>query len=228
MGNTEQVRQRIIQTFNFINREFAQGFYIITNAENAKQSACPGGAIAYVWRASAQKTTGYRETTGPRCNAGTNPRTTNCGLDQNGKYYMYLCASYMRQSDDYKVNVLIHEAAHHAGPNDVTYDQAAMQRNYQQDQLMNAANYQFFAQTVVHGGCEDEDANCHHYASYCSQNNIKAKCKRTCGLCTNAGGGGGGGSCADTYGSCKWYKDNNYCSQANVRNQCQRTCGACR
>jgi len=270
--NTEQVRQRILQTVNFINREFAQGFYITTNADNAKQSACPGGAVAYVWRASARATTGYQETTGPRCNAGDNPRTTNCGIDQYGKYYMYLCGSYMQQSEDYQVNVLIHEAAHHAGPNDVTYDQNAMQRNYQQDQLMNAANYQFFAQSVAQGGCEDEDGNCRHYASYCAQDNIKAKCKRTCGLCSSGGGGGGssggsggsctdldgncrhytsycntanikekcrqtcglcsggggGGSCADTYGSCKWYKDNNYCSQENVRNQCQLTCGACR
>merc|ERR1739844_748620 len=67
--NVESVRQRILRTFNFINREFAQGFYFIIPAENAKQSSCNVGNLAYVWRASARTTTGYMETTGPRCNS---------------------------------------------------------------------------------------------------------------------------------------------------------------
>merc|ERR1712066_273162 len=112
---------------------------------------------------------------GPRCNSGTDASTTNCGLDQNGKYYVYLCSVWMQQSEDYQVGVLVHEAAHHAGPNDVTGHISQMQSNSQQNQLMNAANYENFAKSVVSGGCEDEDGNCHHYASYCNTENIKAK-----------------------------------------------------
>merc|ERR1719491_2329905 len=111
--NTEAVRQRILQTFNFINREFAQGFYYIIPAENAKQSVCNQGAVAYVWRASARPTTGYAETNAPRCNSNDNPRTKNCAVDQYGKYYMYLYNNFLSQSEAYQVGVLVHEAAHH-------------------------------------------------------------------------------------------------------------------
>jgi len=264
--NTEQVRQRILQTFNFINREFAQGFYFTIPADNAKQSACPQGAAAYVWRASARPTTGYQETNAPQCRSSDNPRTKNCAVDQYGKYYVYLCNSFSQQSEDYQIGCLIHEAAHHAGPNDVTYNKDQMQRESQQKQLMNAASYQHFAQTVAQGGCSDQDSNCGHYASYCNQENIKTKCKRTCGLCGSSGGSGGSsgcadedgncrhytsycntanikakckrtcglcgsgnsGACADTYGSCAWYRDNGHCGQSNVKAQCKKTCGACR
>merc|ERR1739844_483306 len=227
--NAEQVRQRILRTFNFVNREFAQGFYFIIPAENAKQSSCNVGAVAYVWRASARTTTGYMETTGPRCNSNDNPRTKNCALDQYGKYYIYLCNDFLSQAESYQVGVLIHEAAHHAGPNDVTYNKDRAQRESQYNQLMNAANYQYCAQAVNEGGCSDKDGNCVHYTSYCGQARIKDLCQKSCGLCGSGGGGGSGSQgCADTYGSCKWYKDNNYCGTANVQAQCKRTCGACR
>jgi len=264
--NAEQVRQYILRTFNFINREFAQGFYFVIPADNAKSSVCNQGAVAYVWKY--QVGTGYRETTGPRCSSRDNPRTKNCALDEYGKYYVYLCNAFLSSPQDYQVGVLIHEAAHHAGPTDITYDQNQMQRESQSRQLENAANYQYFAQTVAEGGCSDTDGNCRYYTSYCDQQNIKDVCKQTCGLCNSGGGGGGGGGgtcsdedgncrfytsycntdnikavckktcglcgsggsggCADTYGSCQWYRDNNYCGTANVLAQCKRTCGACR
>lgn len=230
--NAGEVRQRILRTFNFINREFAQGFYFIIPADNAKQSACPQGAVAYVWRAGYEDPTGYEETIYPRCSSSDNPRTNNCALDQNDKYYVYLCNSFFSQPEDYQVGVLIHEAAHHAGPNDVTYNRDQMQKESQFNQLMNAANYQWFAQTVADGACSDLDGNCRYYTSYCNTDNIKAKCKKTCGLCGSGSGGEGGGSssqpCADTYGYCTWYKDNNKCGMPSVLAQCKRTCGACR
>jgi len=221
--NAEQVRQYILRTFNFINREFAQGFYFVIPADNAKSSVCNQGAVAYVWKY--QVGTGYRETTGPRCSSRDNPRTKNCALDEYGKYYVYLCNAFLSSPQDYQVGVLIHEAAHHAGPTDITYDQNQMQRESQSRQLGNAASFQYFAQTVAKGGgaCSDTDGNCRHYTSYCNTDNIKAVCKKTCGLC-----GSGGGGCADTYGSCQWYRDNNYCGTASVLAQCKRTCGACR
>jgi len=223
--SVESVRQRILRTFNFVNREFAQGFYYTIPADNAKQSSCNVGAVAYVWRASARETTGYTETNAPRCRSTDNPRTKNCALDEYGKYYIYLCNSFLSQSESYQVGVLIHEAAHHAGPNDVTYNRDRAQRESQYNQLMNAANYQYFAETVAEGGCSDKDGNCVHYTSYCNQARIKDLCQKTCGLCGSSGGSQG---CADTYGSCQWYRDNNYCGTASVQAQCKRTCGACR
>jgi len=136
---------------------------------------------------------------------------------------VYLCNSFLSQAEDYQVGVLIHEAVHHSGPTDVTYDTNQMQREYQSRQLENAANYQYFAQTVAKGGsCEDQDGNCRHYTSYCNTDRIKDLCKKTCGAC------GSGGGCADTYGSCQWYRDNNYCGTESVLAQCRSTCGACR
>lgn len=230
--STAQVKQRILQTMNFVDREFVQGFHFVYPADSARSSACASGAVAYVWRASYTATTGYQETTGPKCSSGANAFTTNCGLDQSGKYYVYLCSVWMQQSEEYQTGVLVHEAAHHAGPNDVTGSLVAMQGNSQYDQLTNAANYENFAKTVVSGGCEDEDANCPHYASYCSSENIKATCKRTCGQCSadtsggSAGGGAQGGtSCADQDVNCRYYTS--YCSTENIKASCKQTCGLC-
>merc|ERR1712087_10953 len=57
------------------------------------------------------------------------------------------------------------------------------------------------------GTCADEDGNCRFYTQYCSAENGKAVCKKTCGLCSSGGGGGGGGSgtCADEDGNCRFY-----------------------
>merc|ERR1712129_636816 len=106
-----------------------------------------------------------------------------------------------------------------------------MQRESQYNQLMNAANYQYFAQNVAEGGCGDKDGNCRYYTSYCDQANIKEKCQRTCGLCGGAGsggassGGGGSGTCSDQDGNCRYYTS--YCNTENVKAKCKKTCGLC-
>merc|ERR1719189_661805 len=213
--NTEAVRQRILRTMNFIHREFTQGFHFIVGADNAKSSACISGAVAYVWRASRRLTTGYQETTAPKCRSSDNPRTKNCGLDENGKHYVYLCNVYMQQSERYQIGVLVHEAAHHAGPNDVTGSLDQMKRQTQHNQVMNAANYENFAKSVVSGGCEDTDGNCPSYGAYCNHEHIKASCKRTCGLCSSSG-------CEDTDGNCPSYGA--YCNHEHIKASCKRTC----
>jgi len=134
---------------------------------------------------------------------------------------------FLSQSASYQVGVLIHEAAHHAGPNDVTYNRDRAKSESQQNQLMNAANYQYFAESVAQGGCSDKDGNCVHYTSYCGEARIKDLCPKTCGAC-GSGSGGGSQGCADTYAHCQWYRDNNQCGGANVQSQCRRTCGLCR
>merc|ERR1712151_1328973 len=216
--------------------EFARGFHFVYPADHGKSSPCRGGAVAYVWR-SGQQATSYQVNRGPCCNSGVDATRQNCGIDQYGKYYVYLCSVFMSQSEQYQTGVLVHEAAHHAGPNDVTGNLGQMKSTSQQNQLMNAANYENFAKTVVNGGCDDEDGNCGSYKPYCNQQNIKDQCKRTCGLCAavprprpvpppatprrrqpQQG-------CADLDGNCRYYTE--YCNTENIKNQCRKTCGLC-
>jgi len=225
----EEVRQRVLRTMNFVERELSQGMRFVYPADGAQSSPCNGGAIAYVWRASARPTTGYEETQGPRCRSTDNAFTKNCGLDEYGRYYMYLCRVWERATEDYQISTFVHEAAHHAGPNDVTNNKEQMKRNSQTNQLMNAANYQHFAQDVVQTaqGCMDLDGACQYYKDngYCgTSQNVKERCQRTCGFC---GSQPAQPTCFDTYGSCQYYKDNGLCTGANVRAQCKRTCGLC-
>merc|ERR1712176_566817 len=215
--NTEQVRREILRTFNFVNREFAQGFYFIVPADNTIDSPCNRGIAAYVWKAKTSRpATGYVETTAPRCSSRDNPRTKQCALDQNGKYYVYLCSAFLSQPEDYQVGVLIHEAAHHAGPTDVTYKKDQMRRESQFNQLMNAANYQYFAQQVTDEECADKDGNCGNYQRWCDQARIKSLCKKTCGGCS---------SCADEDGNCRHYTQ--WCNTDRIKGLCKKTCGVC-
>merc|ERR1711933_577696 len=78
------------------------------------------------------------------------PYARACGVDEAGKYFVYLCKIwYERAPPEFQTSILIHEAAHHSGPTDVTYNSVEMQRNSQADQLNNAANYQEFAYDVA-------------------------------------------------------------------------------
>merc|ERR1712151_30760 len=67
------------------------------------------------------------------------------------------------------------------------------------------------------GTCADTDGNCRFYTSYCNADNVKAVCKKTCGLCP--------GTCADTDGNCRLYTS--YCNAENVKAVCKKTCGLC-
>merc|ERR1712012_1024830 len=91
---------------------------------------------------------------------------------------------------------------------------------------MNAANYQYFAQTVTDGAtdgaCSDRDGNCPYYTSYCNTDRVKAECKKTCGLC---GSGSGDGACSDRDGNCPYYTS--YCNTERVKAECKKTCGLC-
>lgn len=216
--NAEQVRQRILRTFNFINREFAQGFYFVVPADTVRSSQCGNGVVAYVWKGGMNS---YQETTSPRCSSRDNPRTKNCAVDQNGKYYVYLCNAFLSAGEDYQVGVLIHEASHHTGAIDFTYDLNTARTTSQDNQLKNARNYQYFAYTVA-GACLDDDPNCGGYAAqgYCSSDRIKGLCKRSCGVCRTGG-------CVDQDPNCALHYAQ-YCNTDRIRGLCKRTCGACR
>lgn len=247
-----QVRYRIVRTMNFIERELHQGLHFVYPADGAQSSACLTGAVAYVWRASWEKPTEYEETRGPRCHSSDDPFKKNCGLDEHGRYYVYLCHSWKDQGEPYQVGVLLHEATHHAGPNDVTGSPAQAKRNNQHDQLMNAANYQYFAQDVfqAESGCLDLDHNCAHYKreGYCAtSDHIRTQCQWTCALCEPnpapppppAAAPPPAPSqpapapppaprpppCVDSSSWCPWYTP--LCGLSRVQVQCRRTCGLC-
>lgn len=73
------------------------------------------------------------------------------------------------------------------------------------------------------GSCRDTVGSCDYYRKhgYCASSpNVKAGCKKTCGLC--------GGSCVDIDGACAYYLQHGYCSKSeNVKKQCRKTCGLC-
>jgi hypothetical protein len=223
------VRQRIQLTMNFIERELGAVRYVYP-ADGATNSICGGQVLGYVWK-SGSSSSGYSETRGPACSSGDDPYRKPCGRDQAGKYIVYLCnywASSSGLGDNVRVATLVHEAAHHTGPRDVTYDKQQMQRMSQSQQLDNAASYQNFAEDVARTVlCMDSDPNCNVYASqgYCSADHIKALCKETCGQC---GGAPSPQACVDTDGACAYYQRNGYCSTQNVANSCKKTCGFCR
>jgi len=194
-----QVRSRIIKAFDFIKRELDEVRYVYP-ADSAYRSACSGGASAYVWKSSTSKS-GYTETTGPLCSSGTSGMNSNCGVDKQGRFYVYLCQVWMNSAKSSRIATLIHEAAHHTGPTDHSYNTGTMQQMSQSKQIDNAANYEHFGKEVAHAawGCSDKDPP--NMPFQCSPG--PCRCSGLAGFCSDA-----------TYG-------------AAVKSQCPATCGAC-
>eukprot|EP00429_Kryptoperidinium_foliaceum_P071414 CAMPEP_0176071850 /NCGR_PEP_ID=MMETSP0120_2-20121206/35889_1 /TAXON_ID=160619 /ORGANISM="Kryptoperidinium foliaceum, Strain CCMP 1326" /LENGTH=557 /DNA_ID=CAMNT_0017405511 /DNA_START=49 /DNA_END=1718 /DNA_ORIENTATION=- len=202
--SASEVRDRLLRTMNFVQRELMDGIHYVYPAEKASDSPCSNGkAVAYVWKWTTDDQ-GYVETRGPVCGHGVDPFTTPCAVDPDGRYFVYLCRLWREGIDDnLKVATFVHEAAHHAGPKDVTYDRRLMKEKDQADQLNNAANFQNFAQDVVQTswGCPDREevvglpytcsggpCTCRHFRDECDHARYGAKireqCPATCGTCT--------------------------------------------
>jgi len=200
-----QVRDRISLTMNFIERELTRGIRYVYPADSAYESPCSsGGIVAYVWKMSSDEE-GYAETFGPECDSSDNALDKPCSIDEAGRYYVYLCNSWYNGVDsNYRIASLIHEAVHHAGPVDITYNSDSMKDISQADQLNNAANYQSFAQDVAQSawGCTDSDTvsviglsytcsnslcPCWVYADFCDHSqygsSVRAQCPAMCGEC---------------------------------------------
>lgn len=99
------------------------------------------------------------------------------------------------------ISTLVHEAAHHTGPSDVTYNPKLMRQNSQADQLNNAGNFEYFSQETANAawGCVDNDPP-----------NVNFQCSGGACACTSLGS-----YCQDaTYG-------------ATLRRECAATCGVC-
>jgi len=229
---------------NFIEEEMAEGMRFIYPANDAHANICRGNMGAYVWTESGEKDKGYKETPAEGyflCKGSVDPFKGYCAVDQDGRYFVYLCkAWYERASRSSQISLLIHEAAHHAGPTDVTYDKSQMKKNSQANQLNNAANYQNFALDISNSvelaeprtspqACADQPGQaCVHYKTkgYCSYDNIKKACAKTCQVCS---GGAAPSGCADQPGqACAHYKALGYCSSDHIKEACAKTCSACR
>merc|ERR1719277_864868 len=131
--NAEQVRERVLKTLNFIEEEMVQGMRFIYPANSAKANVCQGRVGAYVWtRDSKGAAKGYEETPAEGyllCEGSADPFDNYCGVDQDGHYFVFLCkAWYESAPQSSQISLFIHEAAHHAGPTDVTYDRERMRR----------------------------------------------------------------------------------------------------
>jgi len=152
-----RTRTRVLRTMNFIDQVLLDRVRYVYPADEAQRTSCQGSVVAYVWRFQTRET-GYVETRGPVCRESQDPFNEICAMDPEGKYFVYLCKRwYELGGENSQISTLVHEAAHHSGPDDVTYDRGEMRRNERAQQLDNAANYQYFAQDVAQSawGCDD-------------------------------------------------------------------------
>jgi len=195
--STAEVKARIVRTFNFIKRELQQGFHYVYPADTAASTGCGGSVMAYVW-GNTKPGNVYHETSGPACESSNDGFGQRCGVDGNGKYYIYLCKHWAGFSKQEQIATIIHEAAHHSGPGDKSYNKADQKGFPQNTQLDNAANYQNFGRDVVENawGCAEPNevvisgyncggpCKCNAFASLCYTNSeVSSQCKATCGLC---------------------------------------------
>jgi len=200
----DQVRERISLTMNFIERELTDGLRYVYPADVALQSQCTSSGVdAYIWK-FASDAEGYAETQGPLCDSTDDGLTKQCGVDEAGRYYVYLCTSwYNSLNQNERSSALITQAVKHAGPGDKTQDISTMQQMSQADQLNNAANYQNFALDVAQAawGCPDNatvtglpftcgasPCTCAAFADMCDHwqhgGSVRAQCPATCGECS--------------------------------------------
>merc|ERR1719350_1559339 len=108
---------------NFVDRELVDGLHLVYPADDAVRTSCGGSTIAYVW-----KTDRTGENSGPLCGSTQDPLKQPCGIDETGRYFVYLCKRWYNAIDEnMQISTLVHEAVHHAGPRDVTYSRSAMQ-----------------------------------------------------------------------------------------------------
>jgi len=153
-----QVRDRIQRAMNFVSSQLPTMRYVYP-ADDAIETPCSTpGAVAYVWRYPPTGSA-YQVTTGPTCSNNVDPFRAKCALDRSGRYFVYLCRAWPGTTQVFQVATIIHEAIHHTGPDDITYDINQMKALPQSQQLDNAANYENFAVDVTDAGTQQAMAN---------------------------------------------------------------------
>jgi len=199
--STSDVRTRILRTFNFMDRELADMNYYYP-ADQASNTACGGTTLAYVWKWQSNEQ-GYSETQGPKCDSFSQAGSNQCAVDASGNYIVYLCRYWYESFGEIaRTSTLVHEAAHHTGPSDVSYNVGQIQSMSQANQLNNAANYQRFGEdlTLTAWGCADSDTvsglpytcsggpcSCGPFKDLCQDgthgSTLRQQCPATCGQC---------------------------------------------
>lgn len=199
--STTEVRTRILNTFNFMDSQLADMNYLYP-ADDATGTSCGGSTLAYVWKWTSNEE-GYEETKGPVCSSFSQAKTKNCAVDSAGHYIVYLCKYWYESFGEVaRTSTFVHEAAHHTGPSDVSYDVSTIKSMSQEQQLNNAANYQRFGEdlTLTAWDCADKDAvsglpytcsggpcSCGPFKDMCDHAThgatIREQCKATCDLC---------------------------------------------
>merc|ERR1711972_1087117 len=130
------------------------------------------------------------------------PFETHCAIDPQGNYFVYLCERWGTLNENERIATLVHEAAHHSGPGDITYNPDTMRILVQSQQLDNAANFEYFARDVAQAawGCaDDEDVSdlpfsctpgpctCRAFQTMCNDFDwgaqIRERCPASCGEC---------------------------------------------
>jgi len=230
------VKEHLVKTFNFMDKELAD-MYFFYPGDHASNSGCSrsgsGGTLAYVWK-YVRNERGYHETTGPRCGQATEARTKQCAVDANGNFIVYLCKFwYDSFGESDRIATVVHEAAHHTGPSDITYSKTQAQQLPQSDQLHNAANYQRFGEDVTVAGGGGSSSPRRRRASVPRRRRASSSSPRR----RRTSGGSGCADSATVSGfeckqngvvvSCTCDILKSHCSNSQVKSACPATCNEC-
>jgi len=142
-------RTRILNTLNFVMRHIDNFNYIYPASSCSRDcgGVSGGGTLAYVCQNVGPD--GYSESVGPVCR-GSGACGDCCALDSRGHRNIYLCQRwYEWPQESVRIGTIVHEAVHHCGPSDQSYDERVMKGLSIQKQLDNAASYQNFVRDVA-------------------------------------------------------------------------------
>lgn len=199
----EQVRERILLTFNFADRVMDEGIHYVYPADEVPGTFCSGHVLAFIYKQYyLPRPSGYHESEMPVCSGDEDPSDNLCAIDNEGKFVVYICEWFMKFSEWKKVGTLLHEVVHHANPGDVSYKPDEMQHNHQMEQLDNSDNYANFGSDVVQAAwncqetgqtdglpftCGGIDCPCANLKDFCDHEAfgaaIEEQCPATCGAC---------------------------------------------
>mmetsp|Transcript_60018 Transcript_60018/g.173810 ORF Transcript_60018/g.173810 Transcript_60018/m.173810 type:complete len:477 (-) Transcript_60018:199-1629(-) len=130
------------------------------------------GELAYVWRQP------HRTGLNIRPNLALCYDDGECGMADDGRYFVYLCDPAFTQinSEADFVTLFLHETVHHAGPRDISYRPSEMKEELSQtEQLNNADSYQRFLLEVVEGEGEGSLQESQFWRNSSTERNLESK-----------------------------------------------------
>jgi len=155
-GHGERTRSKVATLMNRAYRELAEGFHYIPSIPghhvHVAHSHCGEHRYAYV----VKNESGFAEARGPLCDGPDAAFERECGADAAGRKFLYLCGAWMRLMEPQRVAVIIHEALHLAGAQDMFW------AGHADADGVNVDSYEKFALQTMRRqwGCKDELASC--------------------------------------------------------------------